>query len=54
MKDARHHLKYLQKKVIQSSRKEKLKGNTNLLPIEEERVVDYKRPRTIPNKRKIA
>ncbi|CCB90688.1 putative uncharacterized protein [Waddlia chondrophila 2032/99] len=53
MKDAKNHLKHLQKKVIQSARKEETKKNTGLLS-KEERVVEFKRPKTVLNKRKIA
>lgn len=53
MKDAKHHLKHLQKKVIQSTRKEESKERESLLP-KEERVVEFKRPKTILNKRKTA
>ncbi len=51
MKDKIHHLKYLQKKIVQSAKKEKNIQTTS------ERIgtsLDYKRPKTIPNKRKIA
>ncbi len=53
MKDAKHHLKHLQKKVIQSSKKEESKEKDDFVS-REERVVDFKRPKTILNKRKTA
>ena len=53
MKDAKHHLKHLQKKVIQSTRKEESKEKENT-QTKEERVVEFKRPKTILNKRKTA
>jgi hypothetical protein len=53
MKDAKHHLKHLQKKVIQSSKKEGEQNSADL-PQKEERVVNFRRPKTIQNKRKIA
>lgn len=53
MKDAKHHLKHVQKKVIQSSKKEAVEKSSSSLP-NEERVVNFKRPKTVLNKRKIA
>ena len=51
MKDARHHLKHLQKKVMKSAKKENSKES---ISFETEKIVEFKRPKTIPNKRKIA
>jgi hypothetical protein len=49
MKDAKHHLKHVQKKVMKSVKKESPKAQ----PIKVGQV-EFKRPKTIPNKRKIA
>lgn len=51
MKDKTHHLKHLQKKIVQSAKKEK---NVEKSSEREPTSLDYKRPKTIPNKRKIA
>lgn len=51
MKDARHHLKHVQKKVIKSVKKDYTK---TAQPEEGIKVFEFKRPKTVPNKRKIA
>lgn len=51
MKDARHHLRHLQKKVMKTAKKE---NNLESVAFEAGKIVDFKRPKTIPNKRKIA
>ena len=51
MKDARHHLKHLQKKVMKSVKKDNQK---TAQPEKAGQIVEFKRPKTLPNKRKIA
>ncbi|NGX43236.1 MAG: hypothetical protein K940chlam7_01528 [Chlamydiae bacterium] len=51
MKDARHHLRYVQKKVMKSAKKEEI---TETPPISTRKILRFKRPKTILNKRKIA
>lgn len=51
MKDAKHHLKHLQKKVIQSAKKD----YSGMAPTTQNgKNVDFKRPKTVLNRRKFA
>ncbi len=55
MKDARHHLKHLQKKVMKSVKKENQATDFESPKLtREEEMIHFKRPKTLQNKRKIA
>ena len=52
MKDAKHHLKQLQKKVMKSAKKEN-SADYEYSKVERKEVINFKRPKTLQNKRKI-